>query len=285
MQQENYDLGWSKYQIISYLKDIVVLEREKMIALQTANAISKEINLRQNVIDNYQPIKRGEGVNWLTLLKWYFIAYIGIIIVTFPIISIINSSPAGMVLAVVIEVIIFVLCGVIIKKRRPNKNKEFEKEKQKAEIMKKECREIIPILQNDLDQMKNSYNQLNSLLREVYAKNIIYPTYRYMVACGMFVQYLESGRCNTLGEAYNLYEDDLKYKCISSQLNDLKQGQKVLLNEVQNISDKVNELSESVKKIEKNTGRIARNSAISAHCNVINTVNISRIEKHLREGW
>ncbi|MGN1112477.1 MAG: hypothetical protein ACI4RP_04660, partial [Acutalibacteraceae bacterium] len=52
--------------------------------------------------------------------------------------------------------------------------------------------------------------QTSEELQKYYNMNIICPHYRYMEAVGFFYGYFCSGRCQTIAEAYKIFEEELK---------------------------------------------------------------------------
>lgn len=104
----------------------------------------------------------------------------------------------------------------------------------------------------------------------MYDKNVIYPKYRNLVAISSIYEYFASERCSTLGDAYNLFESEirldriiLQLDHILSSLEDIKNNQYTLYAGIQdmnrqmqqmninaeNISQKIDSLSESVQDI------------------------------------
>lgn len=63
-------------------------------------------------------------------------------------------------------------------------------------------------------------------LWQLYNQNVIHTKYRNLTSCCMFLEYLESGRCDALtgaNGAYNLYESELRQDLIIYKLDEVAQ--------------------------------------------------------------
>ena len=81
------------------------------------------------------------------------------------------------------------------------------------------------------EMLKEEYHKLGELIAEcdltlqkLYSQDVIHSKYHNMTACCMFLEYLETGRCNDLtgaNGAYNLYESELRQNLIISKLDEV----------------------------------------------------------------
>lgn len=69
-------------------------------------------------------------------------------------------------------------------------------------------------------------NESAQTLWKLYNQDVIHTKYRNLTSCCMFLEYLESGRCDTLtgaNGAYNLYESELRQDLIIYKLDEVVQ--------------------------------------------------------------
>lgn len=136
---------------------------------------------------------------------------------------------------------------------------------------------------------------------ELYAYDIIFVKYRNAVALSSFYEYLSSGRCTTLegaDGAYNIYENEIRLNLVISQLDtviasleDIKQNQYMMYQEMRNINASLQRLNSTMDKafasiqgieantssmneymehISKNSDVIAHNTAVTAYYSKVN---------------
>lgn len=124
----------------------------------------------------------------------------------------------------------------------------------------------IPNLQN---QLQAAINSLPALRREVglaYADvapmmNEFPRNYRYSYAVGKIYEYFDNLRANTIQEALNLYENDVKFNQLMSELQKQTEIARQTLAEVQQISSEVSQIRANTDEIRNNTANIAKSSA------------------------
>lgn len=85
-------------------------------------------------------------------------------------------------------------------------------------------------------------NQIEERLQYLYDMRIIPEKYQNAVAISFFVSYLESGRCDTLKECMNKYDDDAMYYQLKGKLEDI----------YQRIGEMEGRLSREIKYLKKN---------------------------------
>lgn len=76
------------------------------------------------------------------------------------------------------------------------------------------------------DKVRSLIEDAEQTLQKLYNQDIIHAKYRNLAACCMFLEYLESGRCNALtgaNGAYNLYESELRQNLIIYKLDEVVQ--------------------------------------------------------------
>lgn len=115
---------------------------------------------------------------------------------------------------------------------------------------------------------------LENALRELYSANVIFPKYRDMVAISAINEYLLSGRCSELegqAGAYNLYEMELRQNIIIGQLSNIisnleqiRNNQYTLYQELVKANDTVNGILYSVRGVEENTRLTAYFAEVNA---------------------
>lgn len=98
------------------------------------------------------------------------------------------------------------------------KRVEQEEAQAEREMPKKEA------FESDLRKLKQVNTATKSLLKKLYACNVIYPKYRnYVMVCSMY-EYFAVGRCTVLegpDGAYNLLESEIREKHVVSKLSDV----------------------------------------------------------------
>lgn len=97
-------------------------------------------------------------------------------------------------------------------------------------------------LSNEYSILKEERRKTKAVLEKFYSTNVIFPKYRTLPAISSLFEYMLSGRCYELTGhegAYNLYENELRLghiistlDSISSDLNEIKQNQRMLCDAV-----------------------------------------------------
>ena len=81
-------------------------------------------------------------------------------------------------------------------------------------------------LTKEVVQIGSLIKDAEQTLQKLYNQNVIHAKYRNLTACCMFLEYLESGRCDALvgaNGAYNLYESELRQNLIIYKLDEVVQ--------------------------------------------------------------
>lgn len=143
--------------------------------------------------------------------------------------------------------------------------------KESRELRNKEIAVIIPKLDAENKTLKETYQLTCKTLQQCYDVDIIPAKYRNIVPICMFYDYISNGRTYSLKRnpsafdegAINMYEDELfkreivnKLDIIINNLEELKQGQKVLYNAIQEGNRQthklLNDINSNVTKVNNN---------------------------------
>lgn len=189
------------------------------------------------------------------------------------------------------------LCNFIDRKNSQNKEKyEKELESNEREYVnlfeqkQKECqinnKQITLINENKKiareklmelkKKTKDDIQDAKKKLEEFYNLDVVFPKYRNLVAVTTFYEYIASSRCEALEGsmgAYNLYENEIRQnviiiqlKNIVSQLEDIKQNQYCVYQEMQKAGKQLNNM---------------KNTLIDIHTAVSNSNDISKASKEI----
>jgi len=178
-------------------------------------------------------------------------------------------------------------------------------EEQKAMATRPIPAEVIKqMLDKEIEDTEKLLKKTYAARNELYACDIIFGKYRDAVPLSSFYEYLLSGRCESLegaNGAYNIYESEIRANRIIDQLDtvissleDIKQNQYMMYQELRNINTSLQRLNHTMDKvltsiqgIEANTTSmneymeyISQNSAVIAH-NTAVTAYYSKVEAEL----
>lgn len=278
--------------LMQYLQDIVNLESQKRIAGKTYNQLLLEEKDRRNYCNNSSFSRESnysirKNMDWGSLIgqivAGYFIAWLIAAVLSILL----------MFIGQKLTFPLWMLCliGTIVWRIK----KEISKTKVRIENLKEsdicyrkkveESRMLLPQIEQDKIHLKQVYNQCTENLKKLYALNIIHLKYQYFEACGMFLEYISTGRTHSLEQnhgdtgAYNLFEQDLKFNVIKNQLEEVLTNQRILYHELSEINSRVETLSASVRNIEQYAKQTAANTRISAWCNTVTAVNVNAMRR------
>ena len=112
---------------------------------------------------------------------------------------------------------------------------------------------------NEIASSERLIAEMIEARNKMYALNVIHPKYRNFVAISAFYDYLMTGRCSALtgyDGAYNLFEAESKTKLImdkiadiTASLEELKEGQSFLYQQVTEANKGIQLLNESMGKV------------------------------------
>ncbi len=110
------------------------------------------------------------------------------------------------------------------------------------------------IIVEEINILKQNYQQTLGILNKLYSLNIIFPKYQGLVPICSFYEYFCSGRCNTLEGhegAYNIYESELRQNLIIDKLD-------IVIDKLEQIESAQYMLYDAVRSTNNNINRIAR---------------------------
>lgn len=139
-----------------------------------------------------------------------------------------------------------------------------EKEKQQIEQLKAQQASI---------RLEITKNQ--KLLDQLYSLDVIYPTYRHMVAVITILEYFKSGRCTQLTGphgAYDTYSTEEKQNIIIgkldvviSMLNEIRKTQHLLYESIQESNAIAEQICVQSERNLKESRKISENTALTAY--------------------
>lgn len=180
-----------------------------------------------------------------------------------------------------------------------NKKRKDEQEEVDALslVIKKGAEKSLEILRESSNVLKTAEKRTENSLEQLYSLDIIYPKYRYLEACGTFLEYLLSGRANALEAtagfvgAYTLFEEELFRGEINNKLDRILQNQKILIRGQKEILDKTNAILNGVNRIcrecsevKKEINRISRIEEINAFYNSVTAYNTT-VTRRIMENY
>lgn len=294
-----------KEKLIGYLRTIVDVETKERIAegtynelvrIEKENAYAKYASV-ENISDKTGVTKK---IKWLPFIGKMYLGILVAGVLGMIVQSILYTMSSGMgISADAIEIFSIMICllpiwGWIIKKEissaQTKTNEEQALKVQYVENVKK-GRILLEKVQKDKADLTKVIDLCTQNLEKLYALNIVYPDYQYLEACGMFLQYLTSGRTHSLEQrngdpgAYNLYENDLKFNIIKNQLDQVLKNQYILYEAVTEINGNIQSLCASIGKIELYAKQTAHNSKISAWCNAATAANVYAMRRMQEERF
>lgn len=178
-----------------------------------------------------------------------------------------------------------------------SKKEEQEEMQAMAAILRKDCDDNMKIISENYNIARTACSNTEKVLNQLYSLDIIYPKYRYLEACGTFLEYLLSGRAPSLeatpgySGAYTLFEEDLFRGLIVDKLDKILANQKILIRGQREITNKVNELIHGVENIQKKMNgmnqdiqKIARAEEMNVFYNSITAYNTS-VMRRISENY
>ncbi len=137
--------------------------------------------------------------------------------------------------------------------------KKYLSDTQKYDNMKKQLQpniiktnQLIPELRSKLQASQQLLLRTRQILQDTYNMGYIYPKYRNIAAVCTMLEYLESGRCDSLtgaNGAYNLYESELRSNIIIGQLSNIEE-------KLDRISENQHLLADVISSSMRHTNRI-----------------------------
>lgn len=131
--------------------------------------------------------------------------------------------------------------------------------------------------------LQNKQKEMTTTLRKLYEMNVLYPKYRNFIAAATFLEYFDSGRCNSLEGhegAYNIFENELRLNAILGKLDDIinhldeiRTSQYAIYNAISEGNKTANAIYQNSVRISDNMNSITDNSAIAAYNSEITAKN------------
>lgn len=125
-----------------------------------------------------------------------------------------------------------------------------------------------------IEQMKVPLAETKEILQRLYELDFIFPKYRNLVAVSTFYEYFTSGRVTALtgpDGAYNLYEAETRQNTvitnleqINSQLEEIKQNQFILYEEMNRTNSLISGITKDVRGILQATDSISSDARAEA---------------------
>lgn len=159
-----------------------------------------------------------------------------------------------------------------------------------------ECEKSMDIITENYEVLRTMQKDISGTLKQLYSLNIIYPKYRYLEACGTFLEYLLSGRAHALeatpgfAGAYTLFEEELFRGEISDKLDQILQNQRVLIRGQKEILNKTDSIIEGIDRacrdcsdIKSGMNKISRAQEVYTFYNAVTAYNTTvsrRIMEH-----
>lgn len=288
--------------LIEYLKNIVNLEKSVYIQRCAIQQISNRINGLGRERSIYKPeapyVYSGnllDGVLTSAFLGWIVGAAIGCFLGV-PMLGVVIGPIAG-----------GFLCYSSNKSSVDAENdKEEEKyRREMSEYNKKLATEKQRLAQEQVEKrnlsetlavMEGKLKETTAVLNQYYARDIIFPKYRNLIAMCSIYEYFLSGRCTMLTGhegAYNIFENEVRFERIYtkldeviSKLEDIKSNQYVLYDAIQEGNRTTRKLVDASVKQAKMSERIANSVEISEHYNRQTALEANQVKwLLLNQAW
>lgn len=151
-----------------------------------------------------------------------------------------------------------ILCLVSLKKKR-----DEQKIMDAYSIMiRKASQNKLQILEKNHAIMIETGEKITNTLNQIYSLDVIYSKYRYLEACGTFLDYLLSGRAQALeatpgfAGAYTLFEEEKFRGEIRDKLNQILQNQRILIKGQREIMSTLNSIEQGIQRVCNELGNV-----------------------------
>lgn len=235
----------TKEKLIDYFRNIKELENRKITYDKAISEVEQEIEnagIWHNEQEptffcvDYDNYNNNHSVRFM--LFWIFstpILILGLLLILYLIwkgfnitvdfpfpIAIIGGIVAGAIVSIKLQTILY--NRMYYKKEEEHNNYcqqiQAYNNKQRYEAEKRSKR-LSSEKNKDLTEWKSFNSQIEERLEDLYDMQIIPEKYQNAIAISFFVSYLESGRCDTLKECMNKYDDDAMYYQLKGRLEDI----------------------------------------------------------------
>lgn len=132
------------------------------------------------------------------------------------------------------------------------------------------------IIEAELKKEVHRLMETKQILKGFYDKDIVFVKYRSFIAISSILEYLVSGRCNNLPEAYNKYEEEIRQDIINGKLDTIigeleaiEENQYMLYDAIMSANKKLGDISSGINKTLSSLSQIEDNSVINAYNSAI----------------
>ncbi len=141
-----------------------------------------------------------------------------------------------------------------------------------AERVKNEIEVVKPQLNVMLVETQKTLTECIMALNKLYSSDVIYQKYRNLPAIAQIYEYFMAERCNTLGDAYNTYETEIrlnsiidKMDIIIEQLEEIKTVQYMTYSAIMQGLNYIRQIEANTSSVAYNTSLAAANSSVIAY--------------------
>ena len=159
--------------------------------------------------------------------------------------------------------------------------------KKKYALYKRDLQEWQSAYDQNMAYLGQKKSESVEVVEKFYSADCIFPKYRNLPALTSIYEYLTSGRCDELtgpNGAYNLYEMELRQNTVISQLNtiisnleQIRQNQFTLYQELTKITSTVNTISYEMSAIRGYTYQLTELAALNTYYSAITAENTSAL--------
>ena len=120
----------------------------------------------------------------------------------------------------------------------------------------------LQVLEKNRAIMIETGEKITNTLNQMYSLDIVYPKYRYLEACGTFLEYLLAGRAQALeatpgfSGAYSLFEEEMFRGEIRNKLNQILQNQRLLIKGQREIMSTLNSIEQGIQRVCDELGNV-----------------------------
>lgn len=301
----------NRVSIISYLKEAYKLES----LWQKQNFLLQELyNERSNIL-NQRPIAKKNYNN--TKVQFYRRSPdLGSIITLFCIGGIAGLCLGGILAGafnIHIQILLGILGGAIgiflyiipfekeNNSRLNSRNRRIAELKSENRLIEKENqiieknnqrraeynRQAIVEIDYEIKRVKKEQEKTKKIIDAFYSDGIIYYKYRGLIPISSLLEYFESGRVDSLKEAYNKYDNELLHRVIIdqlniciSQLNNIQNNQLALYQAIIEALDEVKEISGEYRTLAKGYKDLNQNIKMNNYHQQVNKIHMRTIENY-----
>lgn len=132
---------------------------------------------------------------------------------------------ALIIIAFLAPLIIMIMAGQSEAKENFKSNgaakKLNEQHQMENQVIQEQAHRKAELLREEIDRAERLLHKTEDTLQTYYGTGIIYKKYWGLVPVAMFNEYFDSGRCMTLPEAYDRYEQEIRLDLILTKLDDI----------------------------------------------------------------